>query len=137
MEKQNAASQYPQWQSDGSINRDCLLPPGKGKGTGLQQLSPHIHSGAVFLVRTDLEAKLFIKRFFSLGGYNYDLDAPAFFQLTINEFDAFGNECFSDPLSLVFGQHHNICQIGDVSFIPKDTGAAQSFTVLTTRDDEI
>ena len=100
-------------------------------------MSPHIHSGTVFLVRANLEAKLFIKRFFSLGGNKHNLDAPAFFQLAVYVFDTFRNERLSDPLPLVFRHDDYICQIDNVTFIPKDTGTTHGFIALATGDDEI
>ena len=108
-----------------------------GNKTRLPQLSPHIHSGTVFLVRANLEAKLFIKLLSSFSGNNYNLDAPAFFQLAVYVFDTFRNEGFSDTFSLVFRLYHYICQIGNISFIPKDTGTSYRFIVLTTGDDEV
>ena len=109
----------------------------KGNKTRLQQLSPHIHSSTVLIVRPYLEAELFIKLLSSFGGNNYNLDAPAFFQLAVYVFDTFRNEGFSDTFSLVFRLYHYIRQIGNISFIPKDTGTSYRFIVLTTGDDEI
>ena len=109
----------------------------EGKKARLQKLSPHIHSGTVLAVRTNLEAKLFIKLLSSFSGNNYNLDAPAFFQLAIYVFDTFRNECFSNAFSLIFRHYNYICQIGNISLVPEDTGTSYSFIILTAGDDEI
>ena len=100
-------------------------------------MSPHIHSGTVLIVRPYLEAELFIKLLSTFSGNNYNLDAPAFFQLAVYVFDTFRNERLSDPLPLVCRHDDYICQIGNVTFIPKDTGITHGFIALATGDDEI